>query len=44
MPTFPKFYRVVNRLIPFPWQARLAELVAQDEVKDDTSDDDEADD
>ena len=32
MPTFPEFYRAVNRRRdPFPWQARLAERVARTE-------------
>ena len=31
MPTFPEFYRAINRRDPFPWQARLAELVATTE-------------
>ncbi len=28
MPTFPEFYRAINRRPPFPWQARLAAQVA----------------
>ena len=31
MPTFPDFYRAINNRSPFPWQARLANQVAQDE-------------
>ena len=31
MPTFPEFYRAVNNRGPFPWQARLANQVEQDE-------------
>lgn len=27
MPTFPDFYRAINDRDPFPWQARLAELI-----------------
>ena len=30
MPTFPEFYRAINSRSPFPWQARLANQVAQD--------------
>ncbi len=31
MPTFPEFYRAINDRPPFPWQARLANRVAEDE-------------
>ena len=31
MPTFPEFYQAINRRDPFPWQARLAELVESTE-------------
>ena len=31
MPSFPDFYRAVNGRDPFPWQARLAESVEQEE-------------
>ena len=31
MPGFPAFYRAINHRDPFPWQARLAERVAQRE-------------
>ena len=31
LPTFPEFYRAINRREPFPWQARLADLVAKEE-------------
>ena len=31
LPTFPEFYRAVNGREPFPWQARLADLVAREE-------------
>ena len=31
MPTFPEFYRAINNRPPFPWQARLANQVEQDE-------------
>ena len=29
--TFPEFYRAINGREPFPWQARLADLVAREE-------------
>ncbi len=29
MPTFPEFYQALNERPPFPWQARLAEKVAE---------------
>ena len=32
MPTFRAFYRAINNRSPFPWQARLANQVAQDET------------
>ena len=31
LPTFPEFYRAINGRDPFPWQARLADLVAKEE-------------
>ena len=31
MPTFPEFYEALNERPPFPWQARLAERVAERE-------------
>ena len=31
MPTFAEFYRAINGREPFPWQARLADKVAQEE-------------
>ena len=31
MPPFPEFYRAINNRPPFPWQARLANQVEQDE-------------
>ena len=31
LPTFPEFYRAINGRDPFPWQARLAGLVAEQE-------------
>ena len=31
LPTFPEFYRAINGREPFPWQARLADLVAKEE-------------
>ena len=31
MPDFPQFYEALNGKTPFPWQARLAEQVAQSE-------------
>ena len=31
LPTFPEFYRAINGSEPFPWQARLADLVAKEE-------------
>ncbi|MDE0450458.1 MAG: type I-U CRISPR-associated helicase/endonuclease Cas3 [Gammaproteobacteria bacterium] len=31
LPTFPEFYRAINGRDPFPWQARLADLVAREE-------------
>ncbi len=31
MPAFSEFYRAINNREPFPWQARLASRVAQDE-------------
>ena len=31
MPSFAAFYRALNGREPFPWQARLAELVADTE-------------
>ena len=31
MPDFPEFYRALNGRDPFPWQARLAALVAEEE-------------
>lgn len=29
MPTFPEFYQALNERMPFPWQARLADQVAE---------------
>ena len=31
MPAFPEFYEALNKRSPFPWQARLAEQVAQEQ-------------
>ena len=31
MPAFPEFYEALNKRPPFPWQARLAEQVAQEQ-------------
>ena len=31
LPSFPDFYRAINGRDPFPWQARLANLVAKEE-------------
>ena len=31
LPTFAEFYRAINRREPFPWQTRLAALVAKEE-------------